>query len=307
MAICEHPGNETNAVSGPKSQFVGSLPKAPEEGAEEVRYWIEPRLDNLELLRARFARFAFKPHIHDGYAIGVILHGVERFDLRGASHRAPFGHVVMVNPGEVHTGEGDDGGGWGYRMFYPPAGLLAKALRQLGGQGTPLFRSPVIHDTALAGQLAGLHRLLETDAPLMERQTAWALAAAHLIGRFAHVRPPDLRPDDDRQHNRAVALARDYLEDNFPRQVTMTDLARLTGLSTFHLIRVFRRAHGLPPHAYLNHIRLVRARRMLAQGEPIAQAALNAGFADQSHLTRRFKAAWGITPGRYVRAISFKK
>ncbi|GAB4357303.1 MAG: hypothetical protein Kow0026_17540 [Oricola sp.] len=64
------------------------------------------------------------------------------------------------------------------------------------------------------------------------------------------------------------------------------------------MIRSFRKATGLPPHAYLRHVRVERARRMLLEKMPLAEVGLAAGFADQSHLTRAFKQITGMTPGR---------
>ncbi|NEQ55828.1 MAG: helix-turn-helix transcriptional regulator, partial [Leptolyngbya sp. SIO3F4] len=56
-----------------------------------------------------------------------------------------------------------------------------------------------------------------------------------------------------------------------------------------------------PPHAYLNHVRVHQAKRLLASGHSITDAALSTGFADQSHLHRHFKKMVGVTPGQYVR------
>ena len=64
------------------------------------------------------------------------------------------------------------------------------------------------------------------------------------------------------------------------------------------------RAHGLPPHAYLLQLRLGHAKRLLAAGEAPAAVAAAVGFVDQSHLSRRFKGAFGITPGQYARACA---
>jgi transcriptional regulator GlxA family with amidase domain len=76
----------------------------------------------------------------------------------------------------------------------------------------------------------------------------------------------------------------------------------VSGLSRFHLLRVFSKEIGLPPHAYQIRLRIERARTMLRKGIPPALVAGATGFADQSHFTRHFKRVWGITPARYARA-----
>ena len=81
--------------------------------------------------------------------------------------------------------------------------------------------------------------------------------------------------------------------------VRLHELAAAVGLSPCYFLRIFRHATGMPPHAYLNQMRLERARILLRAGEPAAQVAAALGFADQSHLIRRFKSTFGVTPGRY--------
>jgi AraC-like DNA-binding protein len=96
-----------------------------------------------------------------------------------------------------------------------------------------------------------------------------------------------------------VARARQWLEADIARDASLTELARVGGVSRFHLLRLFRSETGLPPHAWLMQRRLQLARQRLRLGEPPAAVAAALGFVDQSHLTRRFRAAYGVTPSRY--------
>jgi AraC-like DNA-binding protein len=96
-----------------------------------------------------------------------------------------------------------------------------------------------------------------------------------------------------------VQRARDYLDQHYAENVTLDDLAAAASLSPFHLLRVFRRTVGLPPHAYLTGVRVRQARRLLLADLPIADVAAQTGFADQSHLSRHFKRIVGVPPGRY--------
>ncbi len=83
----------------------------------------------------------------------------------------------------------------------------------------------------------------------------------------------------------------------------MDELAAVAGLSPYHFIRVFRRATGMPPHAWLMQYRARMARNLLGLAVPIADAACRAGFADQSHLNRVFKRLFGYTPGQYSNSV----
>lgn len=84
--------------------------------------------------------------------------------------------------------------------------------------------------------------------------------------------------------------------------MSLNDLARLCGISRFQVLRGFARETGLTPHAYLVQRRLQMARRLIAQGMDLAEAAASSGFADQSHMTRAFVRTYGLSPGRYAAA-----
>jgi AraC-like DNA-binding protein len=103
-----------------------------------------------------------------------------------------------------------------------------------------------------------------------------------------------------------VRKIRDFLEANLSRNVALDDLAELSGLSPYHLVRVFRQEVGLSPYAYFEQARIHRARRLLKEGTPIVDVALELGFTDQSHLHRHFKKLTGVTPGAYRSATTYK-
>jgi AraC-like DNA-binding protein len=96
-----------------------------------------------------------------------------------------------------------------------------------------------------------------------------------------------------------VERARAYLQARPTEPLALTDLVDFAGVTTSHLVRSFTRSLGLPPKSYHAQIRLARARRLLAQGRPATWVAYECGFADQSHLTRRFKEFYGLTPGGF--------
>ncbi|MFD0776484.1 helix-turn-helix transcriptional regulator, partial [Streptomonospora algeriensis] len=83
----------------------------------------------------------------------------------------------------------------------------------------------------------------------------------------------------------------------------LEELAAAVDTPPFALLRAFRSAHGLPPHAYVNDIRVQRARRLLGEGIPPADVAACLGFADQPHLTRHFKRSTGVPPGAFQRGV----
>jgi AraC-like DNA-binding protein len=99
-----------------------------------------------------------------------------------------------------------------------------------------------------------------------------------------------------------VARARRYIEENLAEEFDLEALGASAGVDRCHLCRVFQRAIGLPPYRFRAHLRVARARALLASGLDCTQVAFAVGFCDQSHLIRCFKELTGTTPGAYARA-----
>ena len=275
-------------------------------GRPAVRVFRPPGLPGVECLAAEGLRVRFARHFHEGYAVGVIEHGALGFRYLGRDCLAQAGDVNLTAPGEVHDGRPACDAGWTYRMFYLDPDVLAGAARQLdqGAGAPPDFASGVLEDPRLAQGLAALHRDLESGAAtLLERQErlngllcAWITRHAERGARARECPLPGREPG-------AVARAEEFLRAHAARPVPLEELARAAGLSGFRLTRAFARAMGLAPHAYQIQLRVQLAREFLSQGRPIAQAAQEAGFSDQSHLARWFKRLTGMTPGQYGKIV----
>lgn len=279
-----------------------ALPAKPQ--TEQAKFWRDPALGNTEMLRATYVTHSFARHTHEGYAIGVIEAGVEAFAYRGGNYQAPAGSIVIVHPGEVHTGHAGVPSGWTYRMLYPDVPLLQNALAELqegilqkGAAGIPFFPNPVIQDAQLAAQLRRSHIAIETSKSPLERESCLLWTLAQLIARHADRRPLIVPPG---QEQAVVQRVRGYLHRHYAHSVSLEQLAEVADLKPLRLLRVFQRAVGLPPHKYLVQVRVVRAKALLSAGMPIAEVAHETGFTDQSHLNRHFKRLVGVTPGLYA-------
>src|SRR4051794_21806335 len=109
--------------------------------------------ERFDLLRATYRAHAFAPHMHETYAIGVIEAGANLLRYRGATHTVRMGGVVVVEPGEMHTGAPAGDGGWSYRMMYLPSSLVAGALSdRVASAPAPFFAEPVYYDADLAAR-----------------------------------------------------------------------------------------------------------------------------------------------------------
>ena len=265
---------------------------------ERARYWRHAAVPGVDLLRATYVTHRYARHAHETYTLALIEDGVEEFRYAGSLLRAGRGSVALLNPEMVHTGQAGVPEGWSYRVLYPPVSLVREVSTELtGSPGTPFFPDTVVHDPHSARLVRAAHLAAEHGDPLASASLLHG-ALAGLLREHARAgrrsRPREARP--------AVRTVVSLLQERVTDPPTLEELALVTGIGPYALLRAFRAETGLPPHAYLNQIRVRRARGLLDRGVAPAQAAAEAGFADQAHLTRHFKRIVGVPPGAYQRA-----
>ncbi len=246
---------------------------------------------------------AFAPHTHEGYVIVAVEGGVQGFRYHGAGHHATPGCLIFINPSEVHTGYAETAKGWCYRVLYPEVGAVADAVASVHGVKRVLyFPQAVVYDPHLAARVWRYHQLAAREGDLARDEAFLELTAA--VTRYAD---GSFHSGTVAKESGAVRQIRDYLEAYTGVNITLADLADLTGLSTYAVLRAFRRQTGLTPHAYQLQRRVECAKKRLQNGEAIAVVAAETGFFDQSHLTRHFKRIVGVTPYVFARgsAVQF--
>ena len=248
----------------------------------------------IQLLRARLAH-GFDPHRHDTYGIAVTEFGVQTFAYRGSLERSLPGQVTVLHPDERHDGRAGTEAGFGYRIVYVAPSHIGAALQDIAGKPSPLpfVSEPVTFSPTLASAVmrAFASRLepLQRDALIVQIAEALRTADSSLpaLRTTSHLDP------------RALRLAKEFL-DAERRVVSSSELEQLTGLSRYTLARQFRVAFATSPYRYSVLRRLDHACCALKQGGPLADVALSAGFADQAHFTRMFRATYGLPPGRFA-------
>jgi AraC-like DNA-binding protein len=277
----------------------------PLTNQEQAQAWQLPVLHNLEILHATYRTHTFARHVHEEFCIGIIVGGVEAVHYRGATHLAPAGSLVVFQPDEGHSNWAATAAGWSFRVIYPAIELLQRAI---GAEETaiamPFFANPILHDRSLFRQIAQFHTLLAqpTITTRLEQESQLLAVLRTLITRHAVWSQPN-QFTIGREH-RAVQQIKEYLQVHYGQDPSLEDLSSVCGLSPFHLTRVFRDATGLPPHAYLTHLRIAHAKTHLRQSRSLADIAIDLGFTDQSHFTNTFKAWVGIPPGQYRSQIN---
>jgi AraC-like DNA-binding protein len=258
--------------------------------------WVRaaPPQGGIERIEAFFAGHGFDPHRHDTYAIGVTLRGVQSFGYRGGTKHSLCGQAVVLHPDEMHDGSAGTDAGFHYRLAYIEPRLVQEALGTRRST-LPFVREAVTSDARLIAAISAALEDLETPLEDLERDQI-VVAVAEALAALDRSSPPVATAP---ACFRAVARAREFLDANVGQAVRSDRLEAITGLSRFALARHFRACLGTSPYRYLIMRRLDRVRSQIRHGVSLAEAAAASGFADQSHMARQFKRAYGVTPGRW--------
>ncbi|MEV2227903.1 AraC family transcriptional regulator [Streptomyces phaeochromogenes] len=268
-------------------------------GGREQAVWTRATLGRsgrpLDLLTARFDRHRYAPHAHEEFTIGVCVGGSEIIDYRGGRIEPSPGSIVVLAPGEMHTGGPAASDGYAYRALYAEIPLLTE-----GTYDIPHFRDPLLDDPELATALRLAHTELSAcpDPLEAESRIPWLLTA--LARRHSTARPVcDRIPGADH----IAETVRTRLADELLSPPSLSALAADLDLSRYQLLRAFRTSTGMPPYAWLAQHRVNRARCLLEKGHRPAETAALVGFADQAHLTRWFRRVLGVTPAAYRNSV----
>lgn len=256
--------------------------------------------NGVTLMQASFADHAFERHSHDCFAIGTTTHGIQRFRCKGRQYDSQVSDFVLFNPDDDHDGRPGTADGFRYTIWYIPDDVVAASLGlEEGSARGRYFSHPHVADRQMAGTFQALSASL-TAVP-SESLRAESLMHAFLgtmLGRHGE----RVLPVAPREAGAApLARIRDYLRTHYANDISVSDLAAVAGLSRAHLTRAFSAAYHMPPHVYLNAVRITQAQERIRRGMPLSMVALECGFADQSHLTRRFKGSVGMTPAAWGR------
>jgi AraC-like DNA-binding protein len=296
-------------IEGPDDGNFEKLPGLGRScgGSSASREWavlLRPQgLRGIEALHARFRRHRYRRHAHDLLTVAYVERGAATFELEGVRHVAPAGSTFVIPAFAAHTGEAATADGYLYRVLYVEPELLFDDRRPTARGAAELVerrREVVRRDTGLSRSLRAAHAAIAGHAAPLRRDELVTAALAELA-RLADLLP--VTPSRGDGHL-AVRTVRARIRADPAANVTLEALARDANVSKFHLVRLFRREMGLTPHDYQRQLRVECAKRLLRHGMPAAEVAAAAGFCDQSHLTRTFRAVVGVPPVRYARATA---
>ncbi|HEU4734471.1 MAG TPA: AraC family transcriptional regulator [Kofleriaceae bacterium] len=222
--------------------------------------------------------------VKETYTIARVEAGRSEWASGGTVWRGGPGFLQIKQPGDVHRDLSRDG-----PITMQLVSLAPHAVeRAIGKIRVPPQLAP---GDARGAAFQRLHDAVCAGADRLSLEVALAEAISALAaidhGRGEHTRP--------------VRRAIELLLAQLTQPVTLDELAAHAGLDKFRLCRAFRAQVGMPPYAYLTHLRIMRAKQLLAAGVKPSEIAPQIGLYDQSQLNRHFRRIVGTTPGQYAR------
>ncbi|WP_421145578.1 helix-turn-helix domain-containing protein [Aeromonas dhakensis] len=257
-------------------------------------FWHDPALPFIEARAVQDGRrVCYDKHSHPHFSIGAITGGHSHYLNQRSRQKVGRGHLVLMNPEEVHACNPIADEPWSYLMFYLDTGWLQRQQEEAGlGDAFRPFDMTASRDPLLYQGLCRLHRQLWQESEPLAREVACHQFSRQLLARLTPASWDDRPP----QH---LQRAAELMQDDCSRPLTLAQLSAVAGLTPSHFVRSFSRHYGMTPHAYLLDQRIRHARTLLRRGEPLAEVALASGFADQAHFQRQFKRRVAATPGHY--------
>ena len=253
-----------------------------------------------EALRIEAYRFVglaqpFPNHFHEYYVIGLVEAGTRHLSCKGQSYTVAGGDVLLFNPGDNHACVQCDGGALDYRgLNISRAVMLDLAEEVSGRRELPGFSQNVVSDGEVSCCLRTLHELVMQGADEFGKEEALLLLLSLLLRRYGQ---PFARCVPACRVEIETACA--FMQQHYAQRLCLDQICRCAALSRSTLLRAFIQAKGVTPYRYLENIRIARARELLEQGVPPAEAALRTGFSDQSHFSNYFNRFIGLSPGGY--------
>lgn len=267
---------------------------------EDVQYSHPSDIPGLILSTGRYAEFRFEPHYHLDCHIGLVASGAQRQSFRGESLLLTRGAIQLMPPGEVHDGIADADESYTLRTFRLSPALLDGFGEEITGKHYfPSLAAVVLQDTRLADQLLKIHTILQQGATDRMMNETYVLELLESL--FARLKQPSPQTITGDLSSQQLRIVREFVEAHLADKIVLDDLSLLIGLDRFRFLKLFKRTVGMTPHAWLLRLRLEKAVALINANRsmPITEIAHAVGFFDQSHFTRAFRHAYGVTPARF--------
>ncbi len=239
--------------------------------------------------------YACRSHSHREYSLGIIHEGITRDSIPGKEISLEKNDTILFPPELVHLCRPDADRPFAFTMIYMERNWFERALIGTSASAEP-SRGRITQE-----QESVLDHLKEGLCQLETDLRNWEEEFIQCIAGLLQLQDRDGSSAAEPELTALTEKIRKELDGTPAEQRSLEEMAAEAGISRYSLIRRFKKAYGLPPHAYLQNRRIRYCQSALKQGREMSAVALEAGFTDQSHMIRTFRLYTGMTPGEYIR------
>lgn len=237
----------------------------------------------------------FPNHFHEHYVLGFVESGRRFLTCRNRDYTINAGDLLLFNPLDNHACEQVDGKTLDWRCLNIEKDVMRRMVKEITGKEyLPIFTSAVICRSDAMPALRDLHDMIMKETKDFNKEETFYFLIEQLISDYTKPVMEALM-----QASKEIQAACDYMENKYTETIALADLSMVSGLNKYTLLRSFTMQRGITPYQYLSTIRVNKAKKLLEAGVSPIEAALQSGFADQSHFTRFFKTFIGLTPKLY--------
>jgi AraC-like DNA-binding protein/mannose-6-phosphate isomerase-like protein (cupin superfamily) len=257
--------------------------------------WRSEKLFNIDFGSYSLSHHHFSRHFHDHYVIELVVKGVDSFYCDGKNYTAENNQLVLINPGEVHTGNTVSDTPLQYYSLYPDKEALQQVAASLNITLPEdfYFQRSLLDQSLLTQKFRLLFDSLSSASGSLQQQEVFFDCMYELLQLSGCNNDQSI---SNHQKDSRVQFLIDFICSHYKEDISLQQLADLARLNPFHLVRLFKKSVGVSPYDYLLIVRAEHAKQLLRKGFKVQDAASESGFYDSSHFNRMFYKIAGTSP-----------
>ncbi len=247
----------------------------------------------MEIKEGAWENYSIRNHSHDELQIGFVERGSSKIICKSLAFEMKADQAILIPPDIIHLCQPDEMSKFKFTIMYIAPHWFETAFRLNVSRLKP--QTTRFDSQTLKNKDRFIASFKSESDPLIMESMAIMFLGNFIFNSF------DMQPIDpsSKQGKTELDRVKNFMDGNFKEQIQLDDLAQISGMSKFSLLRKFKTHYKLSPHAYLINQRINYAKQLLLNGKTVATTAVTCGFFDQSHFVKTFRQYVGIAPIEY--------
>ncbi|XPV68595.1 MAG: AraC family transcriptional regulator [Halarcobacter sp.] len=263
--------------------------------SNKTRIFADSKMPYVELRYSK-TNLDYKEHIHDTLSIGAISKGSRIYRNQNKDYNISKNDLAIINPNTPHSCNSIDKNQTDYYMLYINKEWLFKIQKEINPSQTQFwnFQETLIHNKKDYETFIHLCEILLSKTFYLEKEAILTEFITNLYLQYLH-----LEEKTYINQNSKINSIIEFLKDNIQENISLDELSQQFNLSTFYIIKLFKKELGIAVYTYFINLKVEYAKTLLKKGYSIVNTALECGFYDQSHFHRNFLKISALTPKEY--------